>query len=210
MSVAQKLYESGHITYMRTDSTNLSETALNGAAAEIISSYGEDYSKPTKYATKSASAQEAHEAIRPSNFGAIQVSDNRDEQKLYDLIRKRTLASQMAPAQLEKTTVKLSGAPNQHLFTARGEVIVFDGFLKVYAASSIDEEEEEEGLLPKLTKGETLQVLGDTSTQRFTRGPSRYSEASLVKKMEELGIGRPSTYAPTISTIQKRGYVAKN
>ena len=210
MSVAQKLYESGHITYMRTDSTNLSETALNGAAAEIISSYGEDYSKPTKYATKSASAQEAHEAIRPSNFGAIQVSDNRDEQKLYDLIRKRTLASQMAPAQLEKTTVKLFGAPNQHLFTARGEVIVFDGFLKVYAASSIDEEEEEEGLLPKLTKGETLQVLGVTSTQRFTRGPSRYSEASLVKKMEELGIGLPSTYAPTISTIQKRGYVAKN
>ena len=210
MSVAQKLYESGHITYMRTDSTNLSETALKGAAEEIISSYGESYSKPTKYSTKSASAQEAHEAIRPSNFGAVQVSDNRDEQRLYELIRKRTLASQMAPAQLEKTTVKLSGAPDNQVFTAKGEVIVFDGFLRVYAASTLDEEEEEEGMLPKLSEGEVLDVLEVQSTQRFTRSPSRYSEASLVKKMEELGIGRPSTYAPTISTIQKRGYVAKN
>jgi DNA topoisomerase-1 len=210
MSVAQKLYESGHITYMRTDSTNLSETALNGAAEEIISSYGESYSKPTKYSTKSASAQEAHEAIRPSNFGAVQVSDNRDEQRLYELIRKRTLASQMAPAQLEKTTVKLSGAPDNQVFTAKGEVIVFDGFLRVYAASTLDEEEEEEGMLPKLSEGEVLDVLDLQATQRFTRSPSRYSEASLVKKMEELGIGRPSTYAPTISTIQKRGYVAKN
>ena len=210
MSVAQKLYESGHITYMRTDSTNLSETALKGAAEEIISSYGESYSKPTKYSTKSASAQEAHEAIRPSNFGAVQVSDNRDEQRLYELIRKRTLASQMAPAQLEKTTVKLSGAPDNQVFTAKGEVIVFDGFLRVYAASTLDEEEEEEGMLPKLSEGEVLDVLEVQSTQRFTRSPSRYSEASLVKKMEELGIGRPSTSAPTISTIQKRGYVAKN
>ena len=210
MSVAQKLYESGHITYMRTDSTNLSETALKGAAEEIISAYGESYSKPTTYATKSASAQEAHEAIRPSNFGAVQVSDNRDEQRLYELIRKRTLASQMAPAQLEKTTVKLLGATDNQLFTAKGEVIVFDGFLRVYAASTLDEEEEEEGMLPKLSIGEVLDVLEIQATQRFTRSPSRYSEASLVKKMEELGIGRPSTYAPTISTIQKRGYVAKN
>ncbi|MFM7594887.1 MAG: type I DNA topoisomerase [Flavobacteriales bacterium] len=210
MSVAQKLYEAGHITYMRTDSTNLSETALQGAAAEIISAFGPTYSNPSKYATKSASAQEAHEAIRPSNFGAVKVSDNRDEQKLYELIRKRTLASQMAHAKLEKTTVKLSGAPNSLTFTARGEVVIFDGFLKVYAASNLEEDEEEEGLLPKLEKGERIEVLDVLSTQRFTRSPSRYSEASLVKKMEELGIGRPSTYAPTISTIQKRGYVAKN
>ena len=210
MSVAQKLYEAGHITYMRTDSTNLSETALKGAADEIVSSYGAPYSNPSKYATKSASAQEAHEAIRPSNFGAVQVSDNRDEQKLYDLIRKRTLASQMAHAKLEKTTVKLSGAPDNLVFTAKGEVIVFDGFLKVYAVSNLEEDEEEEGMLPKVEKGERIEVLDVLSTQRFTRSPSRYSEASLVKKMEELGIGRPSTYAPTISTIQKRGYVAKN
>lgn len=210
MSVAQKLYEAGHITYMRTDSTNLSESALKGAADEIVSSYGAPYSNPTKYSTKSATAQEAHEAIRPSNFGAVQVSDNRDEQKLYELIRKRTLASQMTHAKLEKTTIKLSGAPDNLVFTAKGEVIVFDGFLKVYSVSNIEEEEEEEGMLPKVEKGEPIEVLDVLSTQRFTRSPSRYSEASLVKKMEELGIGRPSTYAPTISTIQKRGYVAKN
>ena len=210
MSVAQKLYESGHITYMRTDSTNLSETAMNGAAQEIVSTYGAPYSNPTKYATKSASAQEAHEAIRPSNFGAVSVSDNRDEQRLYDLIRKRTLASQMAPAQLEKTVVKIAGAPSNHTFTARGEVVIFDGFMKVYAVTNLEEEEEEEGLLPALSIHESLTLKAANSTQRFTRSPSRYSEASLVKKMEELGIGRPSTYAPTISTIQKRGYVAKN
>lgn len=210
MSVAQKLYEAGHITYMRTDSTNLSESALQQAQAEITSRYGAEYSKPTKYATKSASAQEAHEAIRPSDFGAIEVSSNRDEQKLYELIRKRTLASQMAAAKLEKTTVKISGAPAGHLFVAKGEVILFEGFLKVYATAQSDEEEEDQGLLPKMEKGEVIQILEATSTQRFTRSPSRYSEASLVKKMEELGIGRPSTYAPTISTIQKRDYVAKN
>ena len=210
MSVAQKLYESGHITYMRTDSTNLSETAMKGAAHEIESTYGTQYSNPTKYATKSASAQEAHEAIRPSNFGAVSVSENRDEQRLYDLIRKRTLASQMAPAQLEKTVVKIAGAPSDHTFIARGEVVIFDGFMKVYAVTNLEEEEEEEGLLPALSIHESLTLKAANSTQRFTRSPARYSEASLVKKMEELGIGRPSTYAPTISTIQKRGYVAKN
>jgi len=209
MSVAQKLYEGGHITYMRTDSTNLSETALAQAEAEITSRFGTEYSKPTKYATKSASAQEAHEAIRPTEFSVEMVSEEREEQRLYDLIRKRTLASQMAKANLERTIITLAGAPQGLDFVAKGEVILFDGFLKAYSVTNMDEEDETFELLPKVAAGEAIALKEAKATQRFTRGPARYTEASLVKKMEELGIGRPSTYAPTISTIQKRNYVMK-
>ncbi|NBV68376.1 MAG: type I DNA topoisomerase [Flavobacteriia bacterium] len=209
MSVAQKLYEGGHITYMRTDSTNLSETALAQAEAEITSRFGAEYSKPTKYATKSASAQEAHEAIRPTEFSVEMVSEEREEQRLYDLIRKRTLASQMAKANLERTIITLAGAPQGLDFVSKGEVILFDGFLKAYSVTNMDEEDETFELLPKVAAGEAIALKEAKATQRFTRGPARYTEASLVKKMEELGIGRPSTYAPTISTIQKRNYVMK-
>ena len=211
MSVAQRLYESGHITYMRTDSVNLSETAVNGAKAAIEEFYGNDYSKPTKYTTKSSGAQEAHEAIRPTDFGKTSIDSERDETRLYELIWKRSIASQMAHAKLERTTVKIGGLPTSDFFTAKGEVIVFDGFLKVYMESSLDEEtdEETEGLLPKVTVNESVDLSICTAVERFTRPPSRYVEASLVKKLEELGIGRPSTYAPTISTIQKRTYVEK-
>jgi DNA topoisomerase-1 len=211
MSVAQRLYESGHITYMRTDSVNLSETAINGAKAAIEQFYGSDYSKPTKYTTKSSGAQEAHEAIRPTDFEKSSVSAERDEVRLYELIWKRSIASQMAHAKLERTTVKIGGLPTSDYFSAKGEVIVFDGFLKVYMESSLDEEQDEEtdGLLPKVTVNETVDLSICTAVERFTRPPSRYVEASLVKKLEELGIGRPSTYAPTISTIQKRTYVEK-
>ena len=209
MSVAQKLYEGGHITYMRTDSTNLSETALAQAEAEITSRFGAEYSRPTKYATKSASAQEAHEAIRPTEFSVEMVSEEREEQRLYDLIRKRTLASQMAKANLERTIITLAGAPQGLDFVAKGEVILFDGFLKAYSVTNMDEEDETFELLPKVAAGEAIALKEAKATQRFTRGPARYTEASLVKKMEELGIGRPSTYAPTISTIQKRNYVMK-
>ncbi|MBP5995578.1 MAG: type I DNA topoisomerase [Crocinitomicaceae bacterium] len=211
MSVAQRLYESGHITYMRTDSVNLSETAVNGAKAAIEEFYGNDYSKPTKYTTKSSGAQEAHEAIRPTDFGKTSIDAERDETRLYELIWKRSIASQMAHAKLERTTVKIGGLPTSDYFTAKGEVIVFDGFLKVYMESSLDEESDEEtdGLLPKVTVNESVDLSICTAVERFTRPPSRYVEASLVKKLEELGIGRPSTYAPTISTIQKRTYVEK-
>ena len=211
MSVAQRLYESGHITYMRTDSVNLSETAINGAKAAIEQFYGSDYSKPTKYTTKSSGAQEAHEAIRPTDFEKSSVSAERDEVRLYELIWKRSIASQMAHAKLERTTVKIGGLPTSDYFSAKGEVIVFDGFLKVYMESSLDEEQDEEtdGLLPKVTVNETVDLSICMAVERFTRPPSRYVEASLVKKLEELGIGRPSTYAPTISTIQKRTYVEK-
>ncbi len=209
MSVAQKLYEAGHITYMRTDSTNLSETALAQAQAEITSRFGAEYAKPTKYATKSASAQEAHEAIRPTEFSMEMVSEEREEQRLYELIRKRTLASQMAKANLERTIITLKGAPEGLDFVAKGEVILFDGFLKAYSITNMDEEDETFELLPKVQVGEAIDLKEAKATQRFTRGPARYTEASLVKKMEELGIGRPSTYAPTISTIQKRTYVIK-
>lgn len=211
MSVAQRLYESGHITYMRTDSVNLSETAINGAKAAIEQFYGSDYSKPTKYTTKSSGAQEAHEAIRPTDFEKSSISAERDEVRLYELIWKRSIASQMAHAKLERTTVKIGGLPTSDYFSAKGEVIVFDGFLKVYMESSLDEEQDEEtdGLLPKVTLNETVDLSICTAVERFTRPPSRYVEASLVKKLEELGIGRPSTYAPTISTIQKRTYVEK-
>lgn len=212
MSVAQRLYEAGHITYMRTDSVNLSQTALDAAQTAITSLYGANYAKPTKYSTKSAGAQEAHEAIRPTDFTQPSIQAERDEQRLYELIWKRGIASQMAHAQLERTTVKISGLQGPYYFQAKGEVIVFDGFLKVYMVSSLEDdadENETEGLLPKVSNGETLHLQTCNATERFSRPPSRYVEASLVKKLEELGIGRPSTYAPTISTIQKRNYVEK-
>lgn len=213
MSVAQRLYEAGHITYMRTDSVNLSQTAIDAAKSAIISAYGEAYSKPTKYSTKSAGAQEAHEAIRPTDFTRPNIQAERDEERLYELIWKRGIASQMAHAQLERTTIKIKGLSGPYYFQAKGEVLIFDGFLKVYLAASLDDELEEnnetEGLLPKVTVGAALTLQQSTATERFSRPPSRYVEASLVKKLEELGIGRPSTYAPTISTIQKRNYVEK-
>jgi DNA topoisomerase-1 len=212
MSVAQRLYESGHITYMRTDSVNLSDTALNGAKAEVIKSYGTEYSNPTQYKTKSSGAQEAHEAIRPTDFSVHSIDMGRDEDRLYDLIWKRSIASQMSQAELERTTITIESSAVEQHFQAKGEVIKFDGFLRVYIESSVDEEEEDEqteGLLPAVEKGEQLNTDSIIATQRFTRPPARYVEASLVKKLEELGIGRPSTYAPTISTIQKRGYVEK-
>lgn len=215
MSVAQKLYESGRITYMRTDSVNLSETAMNAAKDEIISAYGSQYSKPTKYKTKSSGAQEAHEAIRPTEFSLHSIGGEKDEVRLYDLIWKRAIASQMAQAELERTTVRIElSSQSTPYFQAKGEVIRFDGFLKVYLESDADADEEENEnedstLLPAVENGEGLNVVDIIATQRFSRPPARYVEASLVKKLEELGIGRPSTYAPTISTIQKRGYVEK-
>ena len=210
MTVAQKLYESGKITYMRTDSVNLSETALTGAAAEISKSYGKEYVNTKQYISTSKGAQEAHEAIRPTYFENHEAGTDSSEQRLYDLIWKRTVASQMANAELEKTTVTIgiSGAPEKLI--ARGEVIKFDGFLKVYMESTDEEpEENEEGMLPPMEKGQKLALNEMTATQRFTQHPPRYTEASLVKKLEEQGIGRPSTYAPTISTIQNRGYIVK-
>lgn len=213
MSVAQKLYEAGMITYMRTDSVNLSETALNAIEDVVKKEYGDKYHKLRRYKGKSNNAQEAHEAIRPTYFERQSVSGQRDEQRLYELIWKRAVASQMAEAILEKTTAKIgiSTVPDTFL-KAEGEVLKFDGFLKVYLESKDDEDEEEaKGILPPLKVGQELNLKNMTATERFTRAPSRYSEASLVKKMEELGIGRPSTYAPTISKIMepKRGYVVK-
>ena len=213
MSVAQRLYESGRITYMRTDSVNLSETAINAAKNSIVNLFGSTYSKPTKYTTKSSGAQEAHEAIRPTDFDVQNISGDKDEMRLYELIWKRAIASQMAPAQLERTTIKISGFSDYaNYFQSKGEVILFDGFLKVYIDSNIEEvdDQEDNSLLPKVELGENLIRQTISGMERFTRPPSRYVEASLVKKLEELGIGRPSTYAPTISTIQKRGYVLKN
>jgi DNA topoisomerase-1 len=214
MSVAQRLYEAGRITYMRTDSVNLSETAINGAITEIERAYGKEYSKPTKYKTKSSGAQEAHEAIRPTDFGTHSITGEREEERLYDLIWKRAIASQMANAQLERTTIKITTPNIQEAFIAKGEVIKFDGFLRVYLESNVEDEDDEEtneteGLLPEVKVGELVKNDEIVATERFSRPPSRYVEASLVKKLEELGIGRPSTYAPTISTIQKRGYVEK-
>jgi DNA topoisomerase-1 len=213
MSVAQRLYESGHITYMRTDSVNLSETAIAAAKEAITSQFGAHYSKPTKYSTKSSGAQEAHEAIRPTDFTQPTIQAERDETRLYELIWKRGIASQMAKAQLERTTIKIGGLNGSNYFQAKGEVIVFDGFLKVYLATNLDDDAEEnaetEGLLPKVQVNEPLKLHLALATERFSRAPSRYVEATLVKKLEELGIGRPSTYAPTISTIQKRTYVEK-
>lgn len=210
MVVAQRLYEAGKITYMRTDSLNLSDTALEAAKEEIFNSYGDKYSKPRKFSTKSKGAQEAHEAIRPTYLNQHTVDGERNEQRLYELIWKRTIASQMEDAQLEKTTAKIDIAGDEHQFVAKGEVIKFDGFLKVYMESTDEElEEEDSGMLPPLKVDQELSLGKLTAIERFTHHPARYTEASLVRKLEELGIGRPSTYAPTISTIQKRGYVVK-
>lgn len=210
MTVAQKLYESGKITYMRTDSVNLSTTAIDAAKDEIIKSYGGEYANPKQYVTKNKGAQEAHEAIRPTYMNMHHAGNNRDEERLYDLIWKRTLASQMADAILEKTTADIDISTSNEKFVGRGEVLKFDGFLKVYLESEDDEDEEEQkGMLPPLSVGQNLDLDYIQAIQRFTHHPPRYSEASLVKKLEELGIGRPSTYAPTISTIQKRQYVIK-
>ena len=212
MTVAQKLYESGKITYMRTDSVNLSETALSGIKLEIEKRFGVNYSNPTKYKTKSSGAQEAHEAIRPTDFSIDSISSDRDEQRLYELIWKRTLASQMSNAKLERTNIKINISNTDDFFSAKGEVIKFDGFLRLYLASNVedlDEEENKDGILPEVQLNENLDYEQIVATERFNRPAPRYVEASLVKKLEELGIGRPSTYAPTISTIQKRGYVEK-
>ena len=208
MMMAQRLYEAGLITYMRTDSVNLSNDAKTAAQEEITSSYGTEYSNPRNFKSKSKGAQEAHEAIRPTNMGSHTVSLGYDEDRLYSLIWKRTLASQMSDAQLERTNVKISNNKNQETLTANGEVITFDGFLKVYLEGT-DDEEEQAGMLPKLSVNEVLAKNYITATERYTRPPGRFTEASLVKRLEELGIGRPSTYAPTISTIQRREYVVK-
>ncbi len=209
MMVAQKLYEAGKITYMRTDSVNLADLALDGAEQQINSEYGKNYSHKRQFKTKSKTAQEAHEAIRPTDFSKETVAGSREEKALYDLIWKRAIASQMSDAQLERTTLKINVSNAKEKFVAKGEVIKFDGFLKVYLESTDDENSEngDSGILPDISKGEKVSFADITATQRFTRPSSRYTEASLVKKLEELGIGRPSTYAPTISTIQKRGYV---
>lgn len=209
MMMAQRLYEAGLITYMRTDSVNLSDDAKNAAQAEIIASYGEEYSKPRNYNTKSKGAQEAHEAIRPTNMTKHTVSVDYDQDRLYALIWKRTLASQMSDAQLERTSVKIVNDKNDKRFVANGEVITFEGFLKVYLEGTDHDEEEQAGMLPKLEVSEVVNNSFITATQRFTKPPYRFTEASLVKRLEELGIGRPSTYAPTISTIQRREYIAK-
>jgi DNA topoisomerase I len=209
MVVAQKLYESGRITYMRTDSVTLSDLALDQAKEVISKNYGPEFSERRVYKSKSKGAQEAHEAIRPTDLSVNSVDGERNETRLYDLIWKRTVASQMANAKLEKTTVKVDISTREDHFVARGEVIIFEGFLKVYLEGTDDEEEESKGMLPPLKEGQQLDLSDLRATERFTHHPARYTEASLVKKLEELGIGRPSTYAPTISTIQKRGYVVK-
>ncbi len=223
MSVAQKLYEAGHITYMRTDSTNLSQEAIENASQEIVSQFGKEYLHSRTYKSQSENAQEAHEAIRPTDFGKNQVTGDRNEQRLYDLIWKRAIASQMSDAQLERTTATVGIAPtlynqqnpsklaNLQDLVAKGEVIRFDGFLKVYLESKDDQDEEDENtkMLPPLTIGQELNLAQMRATERFSRPSPRYTEASLVKELEEQGIGRPSTYAPTISTIQQRGYVVK-
>ncbi|NLM92596.1 MAG: type I DNA topoisomerase [Bacteroidales bacterium] len=210
MSVAQKLYESGKITYMRTDSVNLSGTAIGMAKEVIEKNFGAEYIKVRQYATKTKGAQEAHEAIRPVYMNVMQAGADNSEQRLYELIWKRTLASQMADALLEKTNITIGISTNKENLIATGEVLKFDGFLKVYLESTDDEDEEAtEGILPPMKVGQQLPLLEMNATERFTKSPPRYTEASLVKKLEELGIGRPSTYAPTISTIQKREYVVK-
>lgn len=209
MTVAQRLYEAGYITYMRTDSVNLSDEAKNSAAQEIVTAYGEKYHKARNYKGKTKGAQEAHEAIRPTNFANHEIPAERDQQRLYQLIWQRAIASQMSDAELERTNVKISANKHDKEFTANGEMIKFDGFLKVYLEGNDDENEEQAGLLPEMKKSDQLYNSYITATERFTRPPARYTEASLVKKLEELGIGRPSTYAPTISTIQNRKYVEK-
>ncbi|MEO9873023.1 type I DNA topoisomerase [Ekhidna sp.] len=212
MSVAQKLYEAGKISYMRTDSLNLSDEALTGAADAIKSNYGDKYANRRIFKTKNAGAQEAHEAIRPTNFGVQSAGKDDAEQRLYDLIWKRAIASQMSDAQLEKTTATIGLSTTDEKLVAKGEVIKFEGFLKVYIESTDDENTEEENtnMLPPLSVGQVLDLKEILGKQGFTRHPARYTEASLVKKLEEMGIGRPSTYAPTISTVQKRNYVEKD
>ena len=212
MTIAQRLYEAGLITYMRTDSVNLSNDAQQAAAKEINKSFGQAYSHPRKYKGKSKGAQEAHEAIRPTEMSRHSIDGDYDQTRLYDLIWKRTLASQMSDAQLERTNVKIAITSSQRVkeqFTANGEMIKFDGFLKVYLEGVDNDEQEQEGMLPKLVKADALDANYITATERFTRPPYRFTEASLVKQLEELGIGRPSTYAPTISTIISRNYVEK-
>ena len=209
MTVAQKLYEAGKISYMRTDSTNLSGEAMQKAKDQINKEYGAEYHKERVYKTKSESAQEAHEAIRPTDFSTLIGSRDRNEQRLYDLIWKRAIASQMADAQLERTTATIGISTTSEQLIAQGEVIKFEGFLKVYLESSDDEDEEQKGMLPPLNIDQKLDLDILKATERFTRNPPRYTEASLVKKLEEMGIGRPSTYAPTISTIIRREYVVK-
>jgi DNA topoisomerase-1 len=210
MAVAQKLYEAGRITYMRTDSTNLSNLALVKSREMITSEFGEKYSKTRQFKTKSKGAQEAHEAIRPAYLDNPTTTGSQNEKKLYELIWKRTVASQMADALIEKTSISIDMSNSQITFQANGEVIKFDGFLKVYAESSDQENTDEDRyVIPPVTKGMPLSYNDITATQKFTMPPPRYTEASLVKKLEELGIGRPSTYAPTISTIQNRGYVSR-
>lgn len=210
MRLAQRLYEEGFITYMRTDSVNLSQEAIDGAKNQIVSEYGAEYSAPRKYTTKSSSAQEAHEAIRPTDFSVKSIGDVQLS-KLYQLIYRRTLASQMANAKIEKTVIEIGNAKLPQHFEAQGEVIIFDGFLKAYGIVKTEDEDEEsnEKLLPKVTVGEILDYKKITATEKFTRPSARFTEAMLVKKLEELGIGRPSTYAPTIQTIQNREYVDK-
>ena len=209
MMVAQKLYEAGMITYMRTDSVNLSQDALAAAELEITNLYGEDFAQRRVYTSKAKGAQEAHEAIRPSYMNNKTVDGDSSHQRLYDLIWKRTISSQMADAQFDRTTVKISISNTTEQFVAKGEVITFEGFMKVYLEGKDDENEEQKGMLPKLEVGEALGLSEAIASEQFSRPPARYAEASLVKKMEELGIGRPSTYAATITTIQKRGYVEK-
>ena len=209
MTLAQRLYEAGHISYMRTDSVNLSKEAQNNIGNYINAQYGEAYKQLRSFKTKNKGAQEAHEAIRPTNFNANQLSLEYDQARLYELIWKRTLASQMSDAKLERTQISINADQYKPQFIAKGEVIVFDGFLKVYMEGVDEEDEETQGMLPKVKVGEQLILQNIKSVQRFTRPPYRFSEAALVKKMEELGIGRPSTYAPTISTIQNRNYIQK-
>ena len=211
MTIAQRLYEAGLITYMRTDSVNLSSLAINAAKAFIVGEYGEEYSRPRKYKTRTKGAQEAHEAIRPTYIQNVTIDGNANEKKLYNLIWKRTIASQMADAVLEKTTVDIKAAGVAEPFVAEAEKVIFDGFLKVYIEGTDDDETTDEGitLMPSIVKGQKMEQKEIDAVERFTMRPPRYTEASLVKKLEELGIGRPSTYAPTISTIMKRGYVTK-
>ena len=210
MSVAQKLYESGKITYMRTDSMNLSDDAIKSAGGFIESNYGSEYFKSRKFATKSKGAQEAHEAIRPTNLTNANIDGERNHQRLYELIWKRTIASQMADAQLERTTAEITVSNTSNHFVAKGEMIKFDGFLKVYMESTDDEgSEEQDGMLPKLNEGEVVFSREINAVERFSKPKPRFTEASLVKRLEELGIGRPSTYASTITTIQNRDYVEK-
>ena len=211
MTLAQRLYESGKITYMRTDSVSLSELAMDIAAKEVTSAYGAEYSETRQYTTKSSSAQEAHEAIRPTDFSEKSAGSDRNQKRLYELIWKRAIASQMANARIERTTATIGISTVPQTMKATGEVITFDGFLKVYLETTDEEKEDEENkeMLPPLNIGQELNLDQMKAVERFTRPPARYTEASLVKKLEEMGIGRPSTYAPTISTIQKRGYVHK-